>query len=393
VRRHTLDLARPGRELKAGLVTRRRPRLAGSLAFARPENWLVSKIPPLLAVAYLAVGRFGTAPDDVLRLLASGLVSIVCVATYGHLVNDMFDLEADRLANKVNRLAAMRPVRRVLLTGVFLIAGFLPSLFTDYSVWALSLLALNYLWPTLYSIPATRLKERGLLGVACDALGSHITPTLFVLALFASASPDRSVSGRTTFIVVATLWAGALGLKGILHHQIADRHSDLQAGIATFATRVPVEGIQRFLSRFNLLVELPISALLTAIVAQRCPAAVAAWVIYTGSEAIKYKLGFQFALTPAAAMRRASVPFANEMFYVLWMPMAAAVQLALDDPILIWIPLVQIAVFRQPVVQQIGDWRAILTNANLVRAARRARRVDASDGTGIQPVSRGARRG
>lgn len=348
---------------------------AGFFAFARPGNWFFSKIPPLLAVAYLAILRFGIAPHLATRLLASGLLSIFSVAIYGHVINDIFDQEADRLASKVNHVAALRPVCRVLLAGAFLIAGFLPALIADYSIGVLSLLMLNYLWPTIYSIPITRLKEKGLFGVASDAMGSHITPTLFILALFATSAPAGSPTGQTGFALVATLWAGVLGLKGILHHQIADRDNDVQSGIVTFATRTRVEILQRFLTGFNLLIELPVSALFTVIVFSQCPLAIVAFVLYTGSEAMKYKLGFQFALTANPETIRASVPFANEMFYVLWMPMAAGIQLALDIPALIWLPLVHVVIFHRPVAQQVDDWRAVVKNATLVYCGRRGRQA------------------
>ena len=280
------------------------------------------------------------------------MFSIFCVAIYGHVVNDIFDLEPDRLANKVNRLAAMRPVCRILLAGAFLIAGFLPARITHYSVAAFSLLALNYLWPTLYSLPFPRLKEKGLLGVACDVLGSHITPTLFVLAVFATSAPARSSTGLTGLALVTTLWAGVLGIKGILHHQIADRDNDIQSGIVTFATQTRLEVLQRFLIGFNLLVELPVSALFTALVSSWCRLAMVAFVIYTGSEALKYRLGFKFAPTANPATIRAIVPFTNEMFYVLWMPAAAATQIGLDNPAFFWLPILHFIVFHKPVVEQ-----------------------------------------
>jgi 4-hydroxybenzoate polyprenyltransferase len=221
---------------------------AEGFAFARTGNWFVSKIPPLLAVAYLEILRFGLTPQPAARLLGCGLFSIFCVAIYGHVVNDIFDLKADRLANKVNRLAAMRPFSRVSLGGAFLAGGFLPALMAGYSIGVVSLLMLNYLWPTIYSVPITRLKEKGLFGVACDALGSHVTPTLFILALFATTTSDGPSAGQSAVPLVATVWAGVLGLKGILHHQIADRDSDIQSGTATFATRTSVESLQRFLT-------------------------------------------------------------------------------------------------------------------------------------------------
>ncbi|MGB8840547.1 MAG: UbiA family prenyltransferase [Aliidongia sp.] len=338
--------------------------VARFFAFARPGNWLVSKIPPLLAIAYIEILRFGIAPGEAARLLVSAVISIGCVAIYGHLVNDIFDLEADRLAGKINRLAAMRPIRRRLLVSVFALTGFLPAMVTAYPLGALLLLALNYLWPTIYSMPLMRLKERGLLGVACDALGSHITPTLFILALFAQATP----SGLTVTALVATLWAALLGLKGILHHQIADRDNDIRSGIVTFATRADLPTAQRFLTRLNLLAELPVSALFTLLVCPWCPLAIPAFVLYVGSEALKYQFGFQFALSAEPATVRPSVPFANEMFYTLWMPMAAAVQLGFEGPGFFWIPLLHAAIFRQPLARQRDDWRAMVQQAGDWRA-------------------------
>jgi 4-hydroxybenzoate polyprenyltransferase len=370
---------------------RRIARLAGALAFARPGNWFVSKIPPLLAIAYLDILRFGIAPLEAVPLLACALVSIFCVAIYGHVVNDIFDLEADRLANKPNRLATMRPAWRVLLTAAFLIGGFLPALVVDYSAGATALLLLNYFWPTIYSIPLTRLKERGLLGVACDALGSHVTPTLFILVLFARATPDAAADSPTPIAIVATLWAALLGLKGILHHQISDRDNDLRSGIETFATRSSVASLQRFLTRFNLLVELPISALFALMAAPWCPLAIPALLLYTGSEAAKYKLGFQFALTPDPATTRASVPFTNEMFYVLWLPMAAAIQLGLDRRALFWLPLLHGLVFRRPAVQQVADWHAVLKQAALSYRACFAKNSDPRPGPDVEATPTRAR--
>ena len=344
-------------------------------AFARPGNWFVSKIPPLLAVAYLNLLRFGFAPHDAARLLSCGLLSIICVAVYGHVLNDIFDQEADRLAHKVNRLASVPPLYRALITVTFLIGGFLPALIADYSVGVLSLLLLNYLWPTIYSLPIPRLKEKGLLGIACDAFGSHITPTMFMLALFVPSSGAGTTRGGVGFALVAALWAAVLGLKGILHHQIADCDNDIHSGIVTFATKTSLPILQRFLTGFNLLVELPVSSLLTAMVASWCPLVVPALVLYVGSEALKYRMGFQFALTANPATVRASVPFTNEMFYVLWMPTAAAIQLGLNNPAFLWLPILHAVIFHQPLAQQLRDWRAIIDNAALVYRARRARQA------------------
>jgi hypothetical protein len=53
------------------------------------------------------------------------------------------------------------------------------------------------------------------------------------------------------------------------------------------------------------------------------------------------------------------VPFTNELFYVLWLPLTAAVQLALDRPGWLAIALVHVVVFHPQVAQQLRDWRAM----------------------------------
>jgi len=360
-------------------MDRKRVRLAAAIAFARPDNWFVSKIPPLLAIAYLDMLRFELAPAAALGCLGGALVSIFCVAIYGHVVNDIFDLEADRLAGKVNRLATKRPIWRWLLALGFLCAGFVPAAALSYPAGAVALLAFNYLWPTIYSVPVLRLKERGLFGVACDVLGSHVTPTVFVLALFAAAAPDEG--GPAPIAIVATLWAAVLGFKGILHHQVADRENDIRSGLVTFATRADVGSLQRFLTRFNLLVELPVSALFVVMAALWCPLAIAALLLYAGSETAKYKLGFQFALTREPATIRVSVPFTNETFYVMWLPMAEALQLAFHRQAFVGVLLLHGLIFRQPIAQQLADWRAILKQAALAYLARLAKYSDPTPAT------------
>src|SRR6202035_10422 len=127
----------------------------------------------------------------------------------------------------------------------------------------------------------------------------------------------------------------------------------IHSGVVTFATKADPDTLRRFLSRFNLFVELPLSALFALLVCPWYPLAIPAFVLYAGSEALKYKLDFQFALTTDPATVRPSVPFANEMFYILWMPVAAAVQLGFEGTGFFWVPLLHAVVFRQLILRQL----------------------------------------
>jgi len=319
-------------------------RRARPFAFARADNWWFSKIPPLLGISYLCILMEDFPAGTASRRLGCYLISIACVATYGHIVNDAFDVDADLRAHKFNPMSRLRWSSRALLAISFLVAGFLPSLIADYSGVSLMLLAANYLWPTIYSIPGIRLKERGLSGVVCDAMGSHVTPTLLLLSVFGLLQANAS-TGVRALASAATLWSAALGIKGILHHQILDRESDAGSGTNTFATNMELATILRFLARFNLWVELPISVALAAIVFRFCPLAAISLAVYIGLETLRFGLGERLVIGPDPRATRAIVPFTNELFYIWWLPMAAALQLALVHPVLWWLPGLHAGVF------------------------------------------------
>ena len=114
----------------------------------------------LIRFAYLAILSQDTELVRAGPLILSFVVSVSCVAIYGHAINDAFDIEEDRQAGKPNAMAAFSPVGRGLLIFAFLFAGFVLAMVAGYPGLAILLLALNYLWPTVYSLPGSRLKER-----------------------------------------------------------------------------------------------------------------------------------------------------------------------------------------------------------------------------------------
>jgi hypothetical protein len=333
------------------------PRLAAdALGLVRFGNWWTHKIPPLLLVVYVELIRRHASLGESVAAICVLVCCVSCVAAYGHVVNDWSDIADDHRAGKPNVMRDVRVGRRVMLCFGLIVAGFV-VLAPFSNAWpARILLAVNFLWPTLYSIPRVRLKERGVLGVLSDAAGSHITPTLFAFA-------DVSlVVGGSINVVVFTallLWGTALGIKGILYHMIADRANDDMAGVSTFAAGFDVSKLFAVLARYNLLVELPVSAFLTVAVAAFLPLAAAALGVYLALESMKYVLGFAFAVSSDARLRRASVPFGNEMFYTLWLPLAGAVQLALHGVSLAWLPVLHGFLFREQIAVQIGDARAV----------------------------------
>jgi hypothetical protein len=331
---------------------------AQALGMVRFGNWWTHKIPPLLLVVYVELIRRHASLGASVATICVLLFCVSCVAAYGHVVNDWCDIADDQRAGKPNTMHDVHVGQRAALCVGLVVAGFaVLAPFSD--AWPARIaLAVNYLWPTIYSIPGVRLKERGLLGVLSDAAGSHVTPTLFA---FASVSMFAPGPASAAVVAAVLLWATVLGIKGILYHMIADRANDTTAGVDTFVATFDVSRLFAVLSRYNLLVELPVSIFLAAVVAAFVPLAAVALVVYLALESTKYVLGFEFAVSSDARLRRASVPFANEMFYTLWLPLAAAVQLVLHGVWFAWLPLLHGLLFREQISVQLGDARAVVS--------------------------------
>lgn len=337
--------------------------MAAIKKFIRFDNWWYSKMPPILAVAYLCILQGKFTPAELAGLLPSMLFSIACVAAYGHIINDIFDIDSDRRAGKRNAIARLAVLQRWLICVALGAGGFLPALYSvHYSGAGYLILAANYLWPTIYSLPSIRLKERGMAGVLCDAVGSHVTPTLFVLVVLSNALTTVPINFMT-FAAIALVWSIVLGIKGILHHQVADRENDRVAGTVTLATNAAPGRIELFLPRYNLLVELPISIAFVSIVSGFCPLAVVGLSIYCLTEVFKFFFGFQFALNGDPRNTRPSIPFVNESFYDFWLPIVTTLQLALLGLAWIWLPLLQFGLFGRSSRRQIRDL-AVLTKAS-----------------------------
>src|SRR5260370_9577719 len=107
--------------------------IARSFRATGPGDWWFSKIPPVLAVAYLDILRLGTDPVLGALLLGCFLCSIAMVAAYGHVINDACDVETDLRAGKHNHTAGTGWTSRILLCAGLLLAGFATAAVSHYA--------------------------------------------------------------------------------------------------------------------------------------------------------------------------------------------------------------------------------------------------------------------
>ncbi|MFC3196181.1 UbiA family prenyltransferase [Parapedobacter deserti] len=204
----------------------------------RAPEWWGYKLPPLLSVGYATALTSGTTLYHVAPLFLFFLGSLAIGAVYVSIINDITDIEEDIAVGKTNRMANLSPLwRGALITGCLAIGGIF-----GYFMWPdiQTIIFYTFAWMSfsLYSLPPFRFKERGLLGVLCDACGAHLFPSLLMVS---GISYTVGMEIDYYWLTLVAIWALMFGCRGILWHQFLDRENDIKTNISTFATRIAPE--------------------------------------------------------------------------------------------------------------------------------------------------------
>lgn len=205
----------------------------------RANEWWYSKLPPLLAIAF-ATASMSSAQE----LFKSSLwilfllFSIIIGAIYVSVINDISDLDEDLASGKSNRIQKVPQKYRWLIP----IFCFLVGVGVDFLIYPDILSSMLYFGPwitfSMYSLPPFRFKSRGICGVLCDALGSHLFLSLLMVS---SLSYVTNQSINWIWFTSVGIWSFCYGLRGILYHQFMDRENDIKVNINTFASKIEPE--------------------------------------------------------------------------------------------------------------------------------------------------------
>ncbi len=313
---------------------------------ARTADWFQWKIPPLLAVGYAMILINGIAFWPGFYTLFLLITSICSVGAYGHVVNDIFDIEQDLAAGKRNAMAKLSPSWRFFWVFLFIATGFLSLYLLTASLLMVALLFLNYLLPTIYSIPPFRLKERGILGVLADTSAAHLLPVLLIAI---SLNSIENISGLQNFIllVFAAIWAFFLGLRGIISHQVLDLQHDRKTNVVTFAGNKSREYIRSLILQFCYPAEMiGLTGFMGAIILTS-PLVTGFLCIFIMVEFSKMARGWKFTLVyPERPGSERYLPFLNNEFYEAWLPVILALELLWITPLYGLILTLHIVLFR-----------------------------------------------
>lgn len=315
----------------------------------RTDFWFRQKLPPLLALAYALLLVGAVEPISAARVLPLVVLCICFVAAYGHVINDIFDIEMDAAAGKPNAMVRVSTGARVGLLAVLLAGGFGCLLWLGAQPVLIGLLTTNYVLPTLYSAPPTRFKERGISSVLSDLLASHVVPTLFVgiaLCGISEADPDFEAA----LIVSTVAWAFLIGLRGILVHQAVDSHNDLAANVTTFGGRWGREKVRPFVVKAILPLEGLALAVFLYLVLPFSYVLAGAVIVYAAGEVSRMWRGVRLPhVYPEQPDREPHVPFLKNDFHEVWLPCALALQLALNNTAYVALFIAHVILFRDGV--------------------------------------------
>jgi 4-hydroxybenzoate polyprenyltransferase len=304
----------------------------------------------MLEPVYYILAKSERAPPVMTTLgaLALFLVASVGIAGFGHLFNDLFDVEQDVASGASNLVAGRSPLR---LAGTFilvLLLAWVPWwwLPTPPAVWAL--LGLEFALFMLYSVPGVRLKERGILGPIADAIYSWTISTAVALLVFARLG---EVAVPVWYSSLFAAWAFVLGLRHILTHQIEDAGRDQAAAMTTFVTRHGWMPTFRILERVLLPAEGLLFLAITLVIGSDIGVVPIGFLVWTGLVLARERdRGIEW---PTGRRRDPAIHrlfFLNitllQRFYTLWFPLLTLASLVARHPDYLLVAILHLLLFQ-----------------------------------------------
>lgn len=208
----------------------------------RGSQWWEFKGVPVLATFYATAVLLNVSLIALWPLLLFLLLSLAAAAAFANVLNDLADEKDDLACGKPNRMVGRSRFFKVATLAACLLPGVVAIALLSQAPVALALYLGIWLVFAAYSPPPVRLKQRGFWGVLADATGAHLLPVLFAVA---TVSYWTGAKIPLTWWIAVGIWAMALGVRGILWHQLVDLEGDRVSGVNTFAVRTSPEIVQQ----------------------------------------------------------------------------------------------------------------------------------------------------
>jgi 4-hydroxybenzoate polyprenyltransferase len=321
----------------------------------KAEKWWNDKAPPVFGLAYylLATGAKVVPLGRSLLAMAAFMTAFIGVAGYGHVLNDLGDIEVDRAAGKANTMQGRKGLHSALMIAALLAMAWLPWLILPANRWNLSFIGIQLLLLTLYAAPPLRLKARPVLGVITDALYAFPVPMLITWATWSQLGGPAKPQSILLAALIA--WSLCAGLRGILVHQDGDAANDDAVGLSTFVTRYGHTRTFWLLTRIVLPTEIACFALMTLALSRELRFYLAFVVLFFGWRVFQLAylwdtpVELPWRLSSEQAVTVYGYQFLGE-FYTAWFPVFTLAVLCSRSPACLTLAGMHLALFRTGVV-------------------------------------------
>ncbi|MGZ5247641.1 MAG: glycosyltransferase [Flavitalea sp.] len=202
-------------------------------ATTRLDKWWKPKASNLLAILYIVMLITALPFGSALLLFIPSVITIVGIGSFGHFINDYFDIATDERAGKPNKMSGIKPAQRFLLFAAAISLAFLPWIILPFDEVSIFLMLLEFILLLAYAIPPLRLKEKKFLALFADGAYAYAVPAILAAYTFFLAA---EVKADVFLLTSLFTWQLFYGVRHYLNHLATDRNNDLQSGTLTIAT-------------------------------------------------------------------------------------------------------------------------------------------------------------
>lgn len=282
-------------------------------------------------------------------------VSLISISTFGYLLNDFFDVEADKVAGKKNALAEFSIYIRLLFVILALGMGIVAWFFiTPFRPGATALLALQIIALAAYSAPPLRLKEKNMAGILTDAFYGHINPVFIAITAYWVGYSQSNMAGLS-LLALLFLCTTLKGIRNILLHQLDDRRKDRLSDIKTFVTQNGALFTLYFIN--NLLpFEILFTVLLVVLISYFFPPFFLSLLLFAVFTYLKFS-GWKLSYLPKRQLKFKFLHFIND-YYEGWIPVFFLILLSVGDNRFLIVLLLHLVLFPTFIIKL---WEGIKT--------------------------------
>ena len=323
----------------------------------RPRAWWFNKVPLSITLVMLLVDGH-QADLAAAAALVLVVLTICAIGNYGYALNDLYDLEEDARAGRGNAAAKLGKKRIGWIVGISALCAEGLGI-AAAGRWGGALTLAELALPMIYSLPPWRIKERKWLGVAADALAAHVYPAVLAL-MTVSRFGIRPLSNLLLACMLG--WSAAVGIRGILSHQLHTSDRDRQAGLLTVVHDLGKVRLERFI--MAVLVPIEVVGFIGAVAAcDPGPVLLVLGVLYLAYEAFKTAAG-GFTVNAFRAEGQAYLPIVEEIFYKAWGPIVVSLDAARVNPAFVLVAVAYLYLFaphmRTEAIRLRLVWAALL---------------------------------